>query len=97
MKKPKSDVSCFEFCLAFDTQAFMIYLIICFCRLFFQLKLQLELLLEDLQSLVLQVKLLHLGDLFERAEHTVWTMTGHRAEVGLTSQTREMQELCCCY
>lgn len=65
MKKPKSDVSCFELFLAFDTQAFMIYLVLCFCSLFFLLKLQLELLLKDLESLVLQVKLLHLGDLFE--------------------------------
>lgn len=67
MNKPESDVSCFELFLAFDTEAFMIYLVLCFCRLFFLLKLQLELLLKDLQSLVLQVKLLPLGDLFECA------------------------------
>lgn len=86
--------------LAFDAQAFMIYLVLCFCRLFSLLKLQLELPLKDLQSLVLQVKLLHLGDLFEcvclNRTHSVDKEATQKNELDLASQTREMQELCCC-
>lgn len=47
--------------------SFIIYLILCFRCIFLLLKLLLKLLLEDLQGLVLQMKLLRLGDLSECA------------------------------
>lgn len=46
--------------------SFITHLVLCFGCVFLMLKLLFQLLLEDLQSLVLQMKLLRLGDLSER-------------------------------